>query len=190
MTLNEFLKENEGKITSEWIGQVLATYPLESHSSLSKVSDPFANPLGTNIKTDISSMTRWLLSNSPPERVFKALDNLCRIRSVQEFTASQATGFVFLVKKIVRELLVDKLSEPEIFISLLAFESRVDQLSLLMFDVFTKCKEDAFTVRRNEVNTRMAMYEKAINHINHGLDAQKDPGNPQSGEKRQGGGTA
>jgi len=190
----ELLRENKDKIASIWTDQVLATYSKESALVLKKNTDPFANPMGSSITSNLGQFTDWLLNDYPIERIFKALDSISRIRSVQEFTASQAISFVFLVKKVVRELFAKELKKSENVFELLSFESKVDQLALYTFDVYSSCREDAFNVRRNEVNRRMAMYEKAIKHINHGLNAHGSSddtvGEPSVVKERQGGGTA
>jgi hypothetical protein len=73
---------------------------------------------------------------------------------VQDFTASQATAFVFKLKEILRKSLADELQDVACLKELVAFESRIDQLSLLAFDVYMSCREKIYEIAANETRNR------------------------------------
>jgi hypothetical protein len=70
---------------------------------------------------------------------------------VQDFTPSQSTSFVYLLKTIVRqELAKDKKSSVSQD-SLLELDTRIDQVALMAFDIYMECRERLHQIRINEV---------------------------------------
>jgi hypothetical protein len=87
------------------------------------------------------------------------LDNIVRIRAIQDFTASQAVSFPFLLKQIIRaEFEPDALPYSE---ELAALEARIDELALLAFDLYVKCREQVFEIKANEIKRRAFILERA-----------------------------
>ncbi len=63
--------------------------------------------------------------------VVRRLDDIVRIRAVQQFSASDALGFIFLLKKSLRESIPEKMMKDQHLVGeLLKLESRVDSLAL------------------------------------------------------------
>ena len=92
---------------------------------------------------------------SDDEKLASHLDRIIRIRAVQEFSPAQAISFVFCVKQIVRDELQRHLNEIQIPASeIVAFESKVDELALLAFNIYTQCRERLYEVRLNEFKNR------------------------------------
>jgi hypothetical protein len=88
------------------------------------------------------------------EEAGRILDDFVRIRAVQQFSPSHAVGFVFLVKRAVREHLSQDLTNAELWQELLVFESKVDNLALLSFDLYMRCREKLFEIRATEIRNR------------------------------------
>ncbi len=82
------------------------------------------------------------------------LDPIIRIRAVQDFTASQATAFVLKLKQILRQCLSDELQDASQLKELLAFESKIDQLSLVAFDVYMECRQKIYEIMANETRNQ------------------------------------
>jgi hypothetical protein len=80
---------------------------------------------------------------------------LIRVRAVQTmFTPSQATAFVLELKPIVRQCIAETSCSPEVTADLKAFESRVDELLLLAFDVFVNCRETVYQIKASQEKSR------------------------------------
>jgi hypothetical protein len=72
-----------------------------------------------------------------------------RIRAVQNFTPSQAIGFVFDLKGLIRAMApADRQASKEMVV----IESRIDALALLAFDLYMSCREKIYESdrQRNE----------------------------------------
>ena len=151
MFLEQLLSQKRAAILERWLGLILETYPADSSRFFQQEKDRFINPVGYTISREIEVLYDELLQGMNPDKLYASLDNIIRIRAVQDFSPSQAIAFVFLLKKAVRETLASELRDNQFFEELLKFESRIDELALLAVDIYTKCREKIYEIRVNEV---------------------------------------
>ena len=59
-----------------------------------------------------------------------------------------------LLKKAIREKLKEELQEARVVEELLEFESRIDEMALLAFDVYMQCREKIYQIRTREQRRR------------------------------------
>jgi hypothetical protein len=123
---------------------------------LRKQKDQFANPVGATISKEIEHIYEEILHGIDPERISPFLDRIIRIRAVQDFSSSQAVSFVFLLKEVVREELKKEIRENQVHDGLLIFESRIDDVALLAFDIYVKCREKIYEIKANEGKNRVS----------------------------------
>ena len=156
MKLEDFLSENRAEIADRWSSLVLETYPLDAQRFLKKQKDPFANPVGTTLRKQIQELYGLLLGEIDPQELAPILDGIVRIRAVQDFNPSQAVVFVFLLKKVVREELEKEIQEHHLADDVQRFESKLDEVALLAFDVYMKCKEKLYEIRAMEAKSQVS----------------------------------
>jgi hypothetical protein len=133
-------------ILEQWIASTIQGYPSSAVPFLSGEEDPFRNPVGHTLRESLTTLFAELRGNMDTERIAPALDAIIRIRAVQDLTASQAVGFVFLLKPILREL------APEDQGSL---DGRIDRLALMAFDNYMQCREQLADIRVSERRRRI-----------------------------------
>jgi hypothetical protein len=138
-------------IVEKWIASALQSYPSASVPFLSAEGDPFRNPVGHTLRQSLTTLFEELRGDMETERLAPALDALIRIRAVQDLTASQAVGFVFLLKPILRELAPMDAS----------LNDRIDRLALMAFDKYMQCREELADIRVNEGQRRMHVRRSA-----------------------------
>ncbi|EGW39638.1 RsbRD N-terminal domain-containing protein, partial [Desulfosporosinus sp. OT] len=68
-----------------------------------------------------------------------------------DFSPSKAMSFVFLLKKVVREELEKEIKQSQLSDDLLEFESKIDNLALLSFDKYIKCRELIYKLKTDEL---------------------------------------
>jgi hypothetical protein len=156
MSLKHLLKEERSRIIKKWCDAVLNTYPEQSQKFLRKQKDAIANPIGSTISQGLESIYDELLNDPESDEISIFLDNIIRLRAIQEFSPSQAVRFIFELKEIVREELKTEVGQEGISEELVSFESEMDGLALRCFDIYTKCREKIFEIRVNEVRTQSA----------------------------------
>ena len=154
MDLNSLLLEKRSSIIKKWCDVVLRSYAQESQKFLRTQKDRFANPIGRAIFEGIESIYDELLQEADSNKISLLLDNIVRMRAVQEFSPSQAVAFVFGLRKVIREELGNALQQNGVFQEWAAFESRIDGLGLLCFDIYAQCRQKMADIRVKEVKTR------------------------------------
>ncbi len=155
MKLEKFLTQEESAILDKWFDRIVESYPQQTINLLKREQNQFANPVGHNLKAGIHGLYKALTGELDPDKVHSLLDQVVRIRAVQDFTPAQAVGFVFLLKEIFRETRGKEqwkdLISPD---DLLALDSRIDEIALLAFNVYVACREKLYEVRIKEVKNR------------------------------------
>jgi hypothetical protein len=136
------------ELVERWFAQTIESYPHLSAGFLASERDPFRNPAGHALRSSMSAIVEELLGNWDMEKIAPALDAIVRLRAVQDFTPSQAVGFVFLLRPI---LLATTPAPPA------TIEARIDQLALMAFDHYMKCREQIAEVRADEVRRRIRL---------------------------------
>ena len=151
-TLQDLMSRKRSSIVEKWFESILESYPEDTSRFLRKEKDPFANPVRNTILQGIEGIYDEILKERDgPEALNAFLDNVIRIRSVQDFSPSQSLAFVFSLKTVVREVLGKEIRENNLYESMLRLESRVDALALRAFDVYMGCREEIYELRVSEV---------------------------------------
>ncbi|MDH3392461.1 MAG: RsbRD N-terminal domain-containing protein [Desulfobulbaceae bacterium] len=151
MQISDFLQEN-GEIHDRWIDRVIATYPEGGGAAIKKQTDRFANPLGYNIRHALSSTYKHFCGTADLDQALVAIEDLVRVRAVQEFTPAEAVSFLFFLKEAVREENSNKKENEALgFVEWLDFEQRIDAIALQVFDMYMDNRERIFKVRINEM---------------------------------------
>ena len=149
MGLEEQLARKKDAIVNDWIERVSRTYAPDTAHFLKNVQDPIANPVGQSLRVGLPGLFEQLLVGPDKEAVKTYLDPIVRIRAVQDFTPSQATAFIFILKTVIRDHLKKELGDNGTARSLFAFESKIDSLSLYAFDIYMECREKIFDLKSN-----------------------------------------
>jgi len=155
MTLTDLLTQKKPIIIGRWLRVIFDSYPPETAIFLKKEKDRFDNPMGSLITEGIEKLYETLLVEMETDQVLAALDEIIRIRALQNFSPGQALAFIFLLKDVIRQELAKELREvdPE---ELLELESRIDGLALLGFEVYTTRREKLNEIRINEIKNRVS----------------------------------
>ena len=168
--LKGFIEKKKAEIVKNWLEATLQTYAPDTAQFYKGQQDQFANPVGHITSKGISFLLDQLLNDFDPDAVRAHLDPIIRIRALQDFTPSQATAFILMLKKILRAHLSEKLEDAAAVMELLTLESKIDQLSLIAFDIYMTCKEKIYQIAANE--TRKQAFQ-ALERA--GLIAQTPP---------------
>ncbi|NWF52475.1 MAG: RsbRD N-terminal domain-containing protein [Nitrospirae bacterium] len=152
MKLNELLYKKREDILKKWFELIIETYPPETALFLRNKKDRFSNPVGSIIYDGAKNLLDEILQGINPENVPVFLDNIIRVRAVQDFLPSQAISFIFILKDVVRKELLNKIRHNGLAEELLEFESQIDNLAKLSFDIFMQCRERIYEIKAMELN--------------------------------------
>ena len=173
MNLTQSLTRKKTAILRKWATAVFDTYPGDTAAFLQREQDRFANPVGYATTISLEKILDGLLAGSDIQSISPCLDDIIKIRAVQDFTPSQAVSFPLLLKKIIiDEIKIEQVPAGD----WIEFESKIDALSLLAFDTYARMREKIYHIRRKELekNERfftMLMESRAVRC----RDASSDP---------------
>jgi hypothetical protein len=149
MNLKALFAPKKKAIIQKWTDGVLDVYGAPEFFKTQK--DRFANPVGVTVSEGIQDLYRILFEGGELGEAAKPLENIIKIRAVQDLTPSQAVSFIYLLKNIAREELGGEKEKVEFLESLAALDVRIDQLALMAFDFYMECRERLHQIRVKEV---------------------------------------
>lgn len=151
MQLIEALKNKRNEILSTWVDRTLDSYT--SSGFFKKSKDRFANPVGANIREGLGRLYDLLLADAKQQELKSPLDQVMRIRAVQEFTPAQAVAPILELKWVVKQIFTaDKKLHP-LLTELDSFDCNVDRAALAAFDIYTACREQLYQNRISELKS-------------------------------------
>ncbi len=152
MKLTQLLTQKKSAIFERWLDMIFSTYPPETSAFLKKEKDRFSNPVGFRISQGAKGLVQAIISGATAEELSNHLDEIIRIKAMQDFSPSQALAFIFFLKKVIREELSQEIqTDPGMADEVLELESQIDGLALLGFDVYLKRREKLYEIRVDEV---------------------------------------
>lgn len=154
------LAARKDALVGEWLSRTLEAYPDHTAGFLARERDPFRNPVGHAFKEAFPALVDELLGEMDAGRITSLLDGIVRIRAVQDFIASRAVAFVFLLKQVIREELKGEIQGRHDENGLAAMDGRIDEMALLAFDLFMKCREELCAIKLNEARSRTYLLER------------------------------
>lgn len=167
MAFVELLEKKGEAIVQRWLDAALAAYPDDSAGLFKRQKDRFANPVGHGLRVATQGIFEALVDGGgdgvDAEKIRQHLREIIKVRAVQEFSASQAVGFVFGLKGAVRAELEDAAHHPQIASGLTKLEAQIDRVGLAAFDLFVECREQVSELRINEVKRRVSWIVDKMN---------------------------
>ena len=166
MKLKCLLEEKKSTISVRWFDTIMSTYPTDNTGLFKKHEDRFTNPVGYVFSQGIESILAALIEERDLTEELPFLNDIIKVRAVQEFTPSKAVDFIFSLKKVVREELKKEIRQDQIDNDLLSFESQIDGLALLAFNIYVKCREQLNQLKVDELKRMTFTLLKKANLMN------------------------
>jgi len=175
MKLSDLLREKSSAILRRWQDLTLATYPQPSRRVFRSQKDRFANPVGHALQSGTRSAWERLVEGQSAGEIVACLDEIIKIRAVQDLPPSAAIAFVFALKDAIRmELESEDLalaSSPE----LVDVEARIDQIALGVFDVFMRYRAKICELRISEVKRSVGRHAERLSRRSSPLESEEKP---------------
>jgi len=151
MKLSEALQRKKDKILSVWIERTLDSYSSSGFFKQSR--DQIANPVGANIRDGLTKLLELLLADAAIEEFRSALDQVIRIRAIQDFTPSQAIVPFLELKWVIRQVLSKDKNTASLVQDLATLDCNIDRVALAAFDMYVQCREQLYQVRIKELKS-------------------------------------
>lgn len=138
-------------MAARWIEIVHGTYPFDTIGFLRTRKDRFANPVGYRTEEAAKALMDVLFADQPDEdSLRKAVDEIIRVRAVQDFAPETAVGIFFALKDIVRQAVEESNQLAEVMPALLKLESRIDAVVLMAFGAYARFRETLHLMKVDE----------------------------------------
>lgn len=186
--LRELLAQRQTAIWEEWRQRIFSSYPEKSAKFFAHQKDRFANPVGQTISDATKLVVEALIKDAleSDDQVPIHLERMIRIRSVQEFSPSEAVSFVYCLRDALRkQLRADLERSAELRAELRQLEDGpLTQLVLQSFEIYVTCRERLYNVRVNEL--KRSVYSMRRRFANPEIEdpflASQGTGEPGAGE--------
>lgn len=136
----------EAEIAERWLERTLASYPAKVQPFIAAEKDPFRNPIGNTLRRSLETLVNESLGAMDSQALGTAVDELIRIRAVQDFTPREALRFLFHLRSAAADSAIELPAD---------FAARVDEIALLAFDKYMSCREQIFNLRTRELRLHM-----------------------------------
>lgn len=155
MNAKELFRSKRESVLAKWHEHVLASYPQETSKFLGSKKDPFANPVGKRINQGLSGLLDLVLEGGEQaeskEEAIRFLDDIIRVRAVQEFAPGAAVRFLFELKNILFSECAQEADKLSADVDWREADKRIDALALAGLDAYVRCREKIFEIRVNEL---------------------------------------
>jgi hypothetical protein len=147
MSVPERLVERRAEVLARWRNLVLGSGDPAA-PRLPLAADPFHAPVPAAVTRATEAIVDLLAGAGGLERASASLDELVRIRAVQDLEASDAVSFILDLRRVLRDVLGGALDrEPA---ARDALDARIDALTLQAFDSFVTWRERVYQLRARE----------------------------------------
>jgi len=163
MKIEELIGKNFDTILQKWNQSIIDSYPQESGKYLLENKNKFSNPVGYTIENSLKPILEAVKDMSFDEKAKKSLDDIIRIRAVQDFSPSDALGFI----KSLRAIIISELSSNIDYSpgkgDFLKLDRIFDEISSFSIDTYVDLRERIFRIKSNETRNG---FERMIERLN------------------------
>jgi len=160
--LYESLLKYKSSIVSKWIKLILDSYSTESSNFFNLEKNQFSNPVGNIISNNAASIFDEIVGSRDFDKITLLLTDIIKMRAIQDFSPSEAVGFIFPLKKMIREELSMEINQQKLFDEFAKLESEIDRVALIAFDLYMESREKVFQIRMNEARFKI---QKSVNPV-------------------------
>ena len=151
--LQNLLIQNKNSIVQEWVDQTINTYGPEMVRFLKKEKNQFSNPVRNTIITSLKKIFDSIFTGDSID-YYNGLEEIIKIRAVQDFSPSDALSFIFDLKKIIRTELSKIEQKSETIDEFYIIDQRFDALYRQAFDIYNKCRRKIQDIKMAEIKSR------------------------------------
>lgn len=161
-SLINILCNRRDQIQEAWLNAIFKTYPADTFSYSRKRGTEFTDPVFYTFRNGTKVILDYVLGASEQEKIMESLETMVKIRAVQDFGASQAVKIIYLLKRIIRSEQGQKNISHIDVSEFYELEDRIDQIGLLAFDIYMKCREKIYELRTTELKN--AVWSRVVDH--------------------------
>ena len=158
MELSKLLEKNRPAILKKWLDAIFDTYPADTSRFLKSRQDRFANPVGHTITANAGYILEGLIKGVDAGQLSACLEQIIRIRAIQDFTPSEAVSFIGSLKTVITGQLKAEINKYALLDEWAEFENRINGLTERSYELHTEMKQriDIIRTKENDKNEQFA----------------------------------
>jgi hypothetical protein len=150
MDILESIRDKKANILDAWFRAVIESYPQEAGKYFLEHSRQFTNPVGFTIHDALDKIFKGMFEEAETE-LKVGIEEIIRLRAVQDFCPSEAVAFMQQLKPIVLQNVPGLRSADDQY---LFIENIIDKALLMAFDIYMNSRERIFEIKATEVRNR------------------------------------
>lgn len=156
MEIQALLEEKREEILQQCTRETLENHSLEFSRFFQKKNDQFMNPIGFNVASSLAAIFDHLTGKDTRVSLDRTLDDIVRVRAVQDMAPSMAVSFPFSMKRAIQDTfqaagIVPDAQEYQ------ALNEQIDEITRKSFDIYMKCREQVFQIKLDEIKSGIFM---------------------------------
>ncbi len=159
MQIGKIILRQKQSIITQWRQSIIGSYPAESGSYLLENKNKFANPIGFTLANSLPVIVDAVIDGCLSADAKKSLDDIIKIRAVQEFKPSEAIGFVASLRAIV----LSEISDEANLSDFLHTEKIFNEINDYTINTYVCFKEKIYDIKANE---QLRTFEKMVERLN------------------------
>jgi hypothetical protein len=153
-----FWSVHRSAIVDAWTARVFDEYPGATRAFLRGEVDPFRNPVGAAVRHALPRLYDQVVGDMDHAALVAALDDIIRIRLVQDLPSARAESFVSELKAVAHDAARDAPMAVEPAMS--TVDDRIGQVALLAMEVLARCRQRLADVRAREQCRQVAVLQR------------------------------
>lgn len=155
--IKELILSKKDVIVGNWIQSIIDTYPAETSGFLREQKNQFSNPVGHIISQTAENIFEAIIHGNQNLEIKILLNDIIKVRAVQNFSPSMAAGFIFSLRDIIRNELQAEIRDEKLFNEFWEIENKIEKAALIAFDLFMEAREKIFELRIKEIKNGMVI---------------------------------
>ena len=123
MALIDLLSDKKSEILERWRELLFDSYVPETARFLKSQKDRFANPIAYQLTRGLTGILEVILLDKETDQAVAQLDEVLRLKALQDASPSRAMAFIFVLKSVIREELARELEDPAVAGEMIEFEA-------------------------------------------------------------------
>lgn len=154
MEILNYLRENSSEIIAKWQQAIIDTYPQGAGKFLSVNKNQFGNPIGYCLQNDLPKIYKELCGGMNPDILSSSIEAIIKIRAIQDFSVTEAIGFINLLKTIILDEASSFFADKEFLESYLKFDKKIEMANGIAFEKYLEMKMKLSEIKINEIKKR------------------------------------
>jgi hypothetical protein len=155
--IKELILSKKEVIVRNWIQSIIDTYPAETSGFLGEQKNQFSNPVGYIISQTAENIFESIIHGKQNLEIKILLNDIIKVRAVQNFSPSMAAGFIFSLRDIILDALEIEIRNENQFKEFWEIEIEIEKVALIAFDLFMEAREKIFDLRIKEIKNGMVL---------------------------------